>query len=173
MVLVSGPTHLKPPVGVKLESVATARDMHEAVMRLTPEADALVMAAAVADYAPAETATQKMKKSEVGRVLSLQRTADILSSIAERRARTGFPSAVIGFAAESESLVENARHKLEAKGLDLIVANDITSTDAGFSADTNRVILIGRDGAAESLPLLSKAAVSEAVLDRAERILAG
>jgi len=171
VVLISGPTHLAPPVGVELVVVATARDMRDAVLELTAEADALLMSAAVADYAPAETATQKMKKSGAGWTLSLLPTADILSLIAERRARTDFPRVVIGFAAESEGLVENARGKLEAKGLDLIVANDITSPVAGFAVETNRVTLIGREGKAEPLPLQSKAAVAEAVLDRAEGLL--
>jgi len=171
VVLISGPTHLAPPVGVEFVVVATARDMRDAVLELTAEADALLMSAAVADYAPAETATQKMKKSGAGWTLSLLPTADILSLIAERRARTDFPRVVIGFAAESEGLVENARGKLEAKGLDLIVANDITSPVAGFAVETNRVTLIGREGKAEPLPLQSKAAVAEAVLDRAEGLL--
>jgi phosphopantothenoylcysteine decarboxylase/phosphopantothenate--cysteine ligase len=171
VILISGPTHLPRPVGAELVVVATARDMRDAVLELTAEADALLMAAAVADYSPAETATQKMKKTGAGWTLLLLPTADILSSVAERRAKTGFPRVVIGFAAESEGLVENARGKLEAKGLDLIVANDITSPVAGFAVETNRVTLIGREGKAESLPLLSKAAVAEAVLDRAEGLL--
>jgi phosphopantothenoylcysteine decarboxylase/phosphopantothenate--cysteine ligase len=170
--LISGPAHLTPPTGARLVAVTTAHDMLEAVLTATENADVLIMAAAVSDYQPAEYASQKMKKAAQELPLSLLPTVDILSSIAERREQTGIPQVVVGFAAESESLVANARRKLKAKRLDLIVANDITSASAGFAVDTNRVTLLAQDGTAEPLPLLSKTAVSEVVLDRTVQILA-
>lgn len=171
VVLISGPTDLPCPIGVDFVAATTARQMQEAVLGQTAEADMLLMAAAVADYAPAETAAQKLKKTSTAWTLSLLPTADILSLVGVRRAQTGFPRVVVGFAAESEGLEGNARRKLESKGLDLIVANDITSPVSGFAVETNRVTLIRREGKAELLPLLSKAAVAEAVLDRAEGLL--
>jgi phosphopantothenoylcysteine decarboxylase/phosphopantothenate--cysteine ligase len=133
----------------------------------------LLMAAAVADYSPAAVAPQKIKKEKTDLTLRLARTPDILAAVAAQRAESGFPRAVVGFAAETQDLVENARAKLAAKGLDLIVANDVTAQDAGFGAETNRVSLISREGAVETLPLLSKSAVAEAVLECVAGILEG
>ena len=146
--------------------------MHDAVLAAVAQADVLLMAAAVADYCPANAAPQKIKKGAGELVLHLARTPDILSAVAIRWAETGHPRVVVGFAAESENLVENAQSKLTAKNLDLIVANDITARDAGFTAETNRVVLIGRAGSVESLPLMSKAAVAEIILDRVAGLLA-
>jgi phosphopantothenoylcysteine decarboxylase/phosphopantothenate--cysteine ligase len=129
------------------------------------------MAAAVGDYRPADAARHKLKKGEGELTLRLARTPDVLAAVAVRRAEARFPRVVVGFAAESENLVENARAKLEAKNLDLIVANDITAGDAGFAAETNRVMLIGRDGGMESLPLMSKVAVAEIVIERVADLL--
>jgi phosphopantothenoylcysteine decarboxylase/phosphopantothenate--cysteine ligase len=171
-VLVSGPTSLVTPVGAELVPVMTASEMLRAVTESATHADALLMAAAVADYAPAEPAAQKMKKTGKGIVLTLAPTADILLSVSERRAATGFPRLVVGFAAETADLFENAVRKLEAKGLDLIAANDITAPDAGFSVETNRVTIIGRGGDTQTLPLQTKAAVAEAILDQVECMLA-
>ena len=170
--LITGPTHLPTPVGAERVDVTTVREMHDAVLSAADQADALLMAAAPADYRPATTAPQKIKKGEDDLVLHLARTRDILSAVAVRRAETGFPRAVVGFAAESEHLEENARAKLATKNLDLIVANDVTAQDAGFGAETNRVVLIGRDSSVEPLPLMSKAAVAEAVLERIVGLLA-
>jgi phosphopantothenoylcysteine decarboxylase/phosphopantothenate--cysteine ligase len=164
--LVTGPTRLPTPVGAERVDVTTAREMHDAVVSIVEQADVLLMAAAVADYRLADVASQKIKKSKGKMTLDLARTHDILSAVAERRAETGFPRVVVGFAAESENLVENARAKLAAKKLDLIVANDVTARDAGFAAETNRVVILDREGGAEELPLLSKAAVAEVVLGR-------
>ncbi len=163
--LIAGPTSLPTPVGAERVDVATAQHMHDAVIAALDQADVLLMAAAVADYRPAQIAPHKIKKKDDGLVIRLARTPDILSSIAVRRAKSGHPRLVVGFAAESERLVENARAKLAAKNLDLIVANDITALDAGFAAETNRVVLIDRERV-ERLPLMSKSAVAEAVLDR-------
>jgi len=170
--LITGPAHLPTPVGAERVEVTTAEQMRDAVLRACtecdgpPAADLLLMAAAVADYQPTAIAPQKIKKDEGGLTLHLARTPDILSAVAAQRAETGFPRVVVGFAAESENLVENARAKLKAKNLDLIVANDVTARDAGFGVETNRVVLIGRDGGVEELPLMSKSAVADAILDR-------
>ncbi|MFQ6101402.1 MAG: bifunctional phosphopantothenoylcysteine decarboxylase/phosphopantothenate--cysteine ligase CoaBC [Anaerolineae bacterium] len=170
--LVTGPARLPTPVGAERVDVTTARDMHDVVISVTERADVLLMAAAVADYRPVAAASQKIKKGKGDLTLRLARTPDILSAVAARRTETGFPRVAVGFAAESEDLVENARAKLAAKNLDLIVANDVTAPDAGFAAETNRVVLIGRDGSAEPLPLMSKAAVAEVVLERVVGLLA-
>jgi len=169
--LVSGPTHLSTPVGAERVDVASAQEMHEAVMLAVEQADVLLMAAAVADYGPAKAAAQKIKKGKDDLNLRLVRTRDILSAVAVRWAETRSPRVVVGFAAESQDLIENARAKLAAKNLDLIVANDVTAPDAGFAADTNRVVTLGRGGDLEELPLMSKGAVAEAILDRVESLL--
>jgi len=169
--LISGPTHLSTPTGADWVAVTTAQEMHEAVMSAVEQADVLLMAAAVADYRPAETAAQKIKKGKDDLNLRLARTRDILSAVAVRWAETRSPRVVVGFAAESQDLIENARAKLAAKNLDLIVANDVTAPDAGFAADTNRVVILGRGGDVEELPLMSKGAVAEVILDRVERLL--
>jgi phosphopantothenoylcysteine decarboxylase/phosphopantothenate--cysteine ligase len=172
--LISGPIHLPIPIGAGQVSVTTAQDMHDAVLSaLEQQPDALLMAAAVADYCPARTAPQKIKKEGTDLTLHLARTPDILLAVAAQRATTGFPRAVVGFAAESEDLIENARAKLAAKDLDLIVANDITAHDAGFTAETNRVAILDREGKREDLPLMSKAAVADAILDRVVPLLIG
>ncbi|MGD1992381.1 MAG: bifunctional phosphopantothenoylcysteine decarboxylase/phosphopantothenate--cysteine ligase CoaBC [Anaerolineae bacterium] len=169
--LVTGPVALPTPVGVQRIDVTTAEAMRETVLAACLGADALIMAAAVADYQPAETAPQKIKKGEGERILRLARTPDVLAAVAAKRSETGFPSVVVGFAAESRDLIANARAKLEAKGLDLIVANDITARDAGFGAETNRVVVIDREGNTEELPLMRKSAVAVAILDHVVSIL--
>lgn len=168
--LITGPSHLPTPVGAERVDVTTAQEMHDGVMSATEGADVLLMTAAVADYRPATVAPHKTKKGAADLNLRLVRTPDILAAIAARRAGTGLPRVVVGFAAESENLVENARAKLAAKNLDLIVANDVTAPDAGFVARTNRVVILDRQGAVEELPLMSKAAVAEVV---AEAIVRG
>jgi phosphopantothenoylcysteine decarboxylase/phosphopantothenate--cysteine ligase len=116
-------------------------------------------------------ASHKIKKTDSDLTLRLARTPDVLATVAARREEAGLPRVVVGFAAETQDLVENARAKLAAKRLDLIVANDVTAADAGFGWETNRVLLIHRDGQVEPLPLMSKAAVAEAVLERAAALL--
>jgi phosphopantothenoylcysteine decarboxylase/phosphopantothenate--cysteine ligase len=169
--LITGPTHLPTPVGAERVDVTTAQEMHDAVLSAVGQADALLMAAAPADYRPHAAAPQKIKKGKTDLSLRLARTPDILAAVAAQRDETGFPRVVVGFAAESQDLLENARAKLAVKKLDLIVANDVTADGAGFGAETNRVLLIQRDGSVESLPLMSKAAVAEAVLDRVAGLL--
>lgn len=166
VVLVSTPTALRVPDGCRLVSVQSAAQMHQAVLDETARADVLIMAAAVADFRPAQAAAQKIKKQSGPPQLVLEPTIDILASVAKSRAQSGFPRRVIGFAAESQSLLENARAKLAAKSLDMIVANDISAADAGFEVSTNRVSLLTPDGQVKSLPLQSKEAVAEALLEQ-------
>jgi phosphopantothenoylcysteine decarboxylase/phosphopantothenate--cysteine ligase len=167
--LVAGPTALGAPIGARRVDVTTAAEMAEAVLAVA-DADALIMAAAVADFRPAQAADQKIKKAAVP-LVELETTVDILSAVAERREATGKPTVVVGFAAESENLIENAREKVFRKRLSLIVANDISAKDAGFSVDTNRVTLIGSGGGVEPLPLMSKEQVAEVVLERVAGLL--
>ncbi|MDB4948757.1 MAG: phosphopantothenoylcysteine decarboxylase/phosphopantothenate/cysteine ligase [Gemmatimonadetes bacterium] len=169
VVLVSAPSHLVPPPGVELVRVETAEQMRAAVEHALPSADALVMAAAVADFRPADPAAQKIKK-EAGEVptIRLEGTADVLLST---RAARPAGCVVVGFALETADVLANGRKKLEAKGLHLLVANDATETGAGFEVDTNRVTILSRDADDEHLPLLSKAEVADRILDRVEPLL--
>jgi phosphopantothenoylcysteine decarboxylase / phosphopantothenate---cysteine ligase len=163
--LVSAPCVLASPSGVEVVSVRTAEEMHEAVKKSVEKADALIMAAAVADYKPANVADKKMKRGAAPKMsLELDRTTDILGSVSGNFVR-------IGFAAESHDLIENAKDKLNNKKLDLIVGNDITATDSGIGSDNNRVVIIDRDGNAEELPLLPKREVADKILDRLAAIL--
>lgn len=169
--LVSAPTGLTPPVGARLVAAQTARQMLEAVLAECANADALVMAAAVADFRPAQAAGDKMKKRDGLPQVQLEATEDILGTVAGQRSSLSRLSAVIGFAAESRSLLENASEKLKSKKLDLIVANDITAADAGFGADDNRVTLLYANGRTEPLPLMSKTETAEAVIASLAAIL--
>jgi phosphopantothenoylcysteine decarboxylase/phosphopantothenate--cysteine ligase len=172
--LIAGATaNLSTPVGATRVDVMTAAEMQAAVPEACHDADALIMAAAVADFSPSQVAEQKIKKTAetTALVLALERTADILAAVHEARAADPRLQVVVGFAAETHDLLANAQAKLAAKGLDLIVANDVSAPDAGFGADTNRVTILDRDGRAETLPLMSKAAVAEAILDRVADLL--
>jgi phosphopantothenoylcysteine decarboxylase/phosphopantothenate--cysteine ligase len=147
--------------------------MLDAVMASIQHADALVMAAAVADFRPAAPADQKIKKEAGVPEIHLAPTADILAAVAEFKEQTGLPRVTVGFAAESQSLIENATAKLVAKKLDMIVANNIGSGDAGFAVDTNRVTLLFADGRREDLPLMEKVQVAGLVMDYVlEKLLA-
>ncbi len=165
VVLVSAPTALATPYGVRLAPVQRAVEMRDAVVQECRDAQALVMAAAVADYQPAATAEQKMKRRAKTLNLELRRTPDILAE-----AGKGFIR--VGFAAESENLVANARRKLESKGLDLIAANDISGPETAFDADTNRVVILDRAGGEERLPVMTKYEVAQRILDRVVALLA-
>jgi len=162
--LISGPTQVPSPAGMNVIHITSAAEMLNAVEESSQGADALIMAAAVADYAPTSSALEKMKKGDDPLLLRLERTVDILDAVRDVPVR-------VGFAAESENVVENARAKLERKGLDLIVANDITAPDAGFGTDTNRCILLDADGGRDDLPLLSKREVADRLLDRVADVL--
>jgi phosphopantothenoylcysteine decarboxylase/phosphopantothenate--cysteine ligase len=161
--LVSGPAHLATPVGARRVDVRTAAEMKEAVLAEIKGAQALIMAAAVADFRPKDLAAGKIKRREGIPKVELEPTEDILGHVVKSKTR---PKVIVGFAAETHDLERYARAKLEEKGLNLIVANDITAPDAGFGVDTNRVILIGSDGKPEQLPLMSKAEVAKRVLAR-------
>ena len=163
VVLVTAPTSLPEPALMKVVQVRTAEQMWQAIQSHLKKADALIMAAAVADYRPTEAADQKIKKADDDLSISLAKTTDILKS-----AKGDFVR--VGFAAESQNLVENAKAKVGSKQLDLIVANDITAEGSGFGSDTNKVTLIDRDLAVEELPLLGKYDVSNRILDRVKRL---
>lgn len=164
-VLVTAPTGLPNPPLVEVVNVRTAEQMAAAVEAQVANADALVMAAAVADYRPATAAEQKIKKADDELSIDLARTRDILATVEGDFLR-------VGFAAESENLVANASDKVRRKSLDLIVANDITDADSGFGSDTNRVTLIDRQLNFEELPLLTKYEVGNRILDRIRGLLA-
>lgn len=163
--LISAPVAIPAPADIEVVQVKTALQMQEAVLNITPGADALIMAAAVADYRPASTAMSKIKKgADAQRTLELVSNPDIIKEVKGKIIK-------VGFAAESEDLVQNATAKLKAKKLDLIVANDITAADAGFDVDTNRVILIDRRGQKEELQLMSKSDVAHNILDKVGALL--
>jgi phosphopantothenoylcysteine decarboxylase/phosphopantothenate--cysteine ligase len=167
VVLISAPTSIAAPIGARVVQVETAAEMLDAVLQASAEADALIMAAAVADFRPRKTAADKLKSRDGVPQLELEATEDILKAVAMGKR----PPIVIGFAAESRDLEMNAAAKLKAKKLDLIVANDILAVDAGFGVDTNRVTLIPADGRAEALPLASKSEVAEMIIGRLAALL--
>jgi phosphopantothenoylcysteine decarboxylase/phosphopantothenate--cysteine ligase len=169
--LITTPTSLTPPVGAKVIRIETANEMLAAVLAESAESDALVMAAAVADFRPKERAKDKIKKEGGIPQIELEATEDILKTVAKQRTETNCPRVVVGFAAESRDLLENASHKLKSKGLDFIAANDISATGAGFAVETNRVTLLFADGRNESLPLMSKAEVAEVILGWVSKLL--
>ena len=159
-ILVTGPVNLEAPANVEVVRIESAAEMAAAVERLFPSCDAVVMAAAVADYRPVEVSEHKLKKQPGDLTLRLERTEDILASLgaAKRPGQT-----LVGFAAETDDLIENASEKLRRKNLDWIVANKVSD---GFGADTNKVILLGRGGEVVELPLAPKAEVAEKILEK-------
>ncbi|MEP0547194.1 MAG: bifunctional phosphopantothenoylcysteine decarboxylase/phosphopantothenate--cysteine ligase CoaBC [Rhodothermales bacterium] len=159
--LISGPTALPTPDGVRRINVTSADEMHGAVQRHA-DADLVVMAAAVADYTPVEPSERKVKKGDGDLTLRLRRTPDILAALGEQK-RDG--QTLVGFALETHDGVEHARGKLERKNLDWIVLNHANEAGAGFGPGTNRVTVLGRDGSAAELAQMPKAAVAEAILD--------
>jgi phosphopantothenoylcysteine decarboxylase/phosphopantothenate--cysteine ligase len=163
--LISAPGFLPKPIGMDIVNVGTAQEMYEAVKKAVTKADALIMAAAVADYRPKKSSKNKIKRERAPSLtLELERTPDILGEVKGKFLR-------VGFAAESEDLVSNARKKLQEKRLDLIIANDITAKVSGIGADTNQVVIIDRKGKIEELPLLSKREVADIILDRVAQFL--
>ncbi|MCY3833291.1 MAG: bifunctional phosphopantothenoylcysteine decarboxylase/phosphopantothenate--cysteine ligase CoaBC [Chloroflexi bacterium] len=163
---------LPPPIGAAEIRVDAAEAMKAAVLNHVDESSALIMAAAVADYRPRAVSAQKIKKSGEALTLPLERTADILQAVKARRQETGYPKIVVGFAAESENLLENASRKLKSKGLDLLIANDISDADAGFAVDTNRALALDKDGGVHKIDLTSKAAIGEIIIGRVGALLA-
>jgi phosphopantothenoylcysteine decarboxylase/phosphopantothenate--cysteine ligase len=162
--LISAPTCLPTPYGIESVDVRTAAEMRRSVLEAFQETDILIMAAAVADYRPRSPAEQKIKKDEGDLLLPLERTEDILGAVGERRSEDD-GKMVVGFAAETEDLVENARTKLRQKNLDLIAANDVSASDSGFGTETNRIALLTPDGGTRALPLMHKFEVAEHILD--------
>ncbi len=166
--LISGPTVLVPPGGANFMRVETAREMHRAVLDNWEKVDIFIAAAAVCDYRPQESLSQKVKKQErKNLLLHLEPNPDILREVGQVKGK----KVLVGFAAETEDLVNNARLKLREKNLDLIVANDLTQKGAGFASETNIVKLIDRAGKIESLPRMSKERVAEHILDRVEEMI--
>jgi phosphopantothenoylcysteine decarboxylase / phosphopantothenate---cysteine ligase len=168
--LVAGPTSLDPPPVLEIVRVRSAAEMHAAVLDRARQTDVVVMAAAVADYAPAERVPQKVSKDAETLTVVLKRTPDILGDLGRLRSTTGNGPVLVGFAAETQHVLASASAKREAKHVDLIVANDVSKPGVGFDAETNEVTIVGPDGA-EALPLQSKSRVASAILDRVEKLL--
>lgn len=166
VLLVSGPTCLDVPAGVDFLPVETAEEMLQAVGHWIGKMDAAIFAAAVADYRPAEAAGRKIKKSGETLVLELVRTPDILGSA---RSRFGFGGTLVGFAAETEDLEANARRKLQDKGCDLVVANDVSRADIGFDSNENEVLLVYPEHT-ESLPKAEKSHLAAHILEAATEL---
>jgi phosphopantothenoylcysteine decarboxylase/phosphopantothenate--cysteine ligase len=168
--LVTGPTAIEAPAVREVIKVRGAAEMYQAVMSRAADMDVVVMAAAVADYTPVERAGQKVAKDGDTLTLVLRKTPDILGELGQRRVTKGAGPVLIGFAAETEDVIAHASAKRERKHADLIVANDVSRSDAGFDVDTNAVTIISAAGA-EALPLQSKARVASEILNRVERLL--
>lgn len=168
VVLISGPTDIKPPPGAVFRPVKTAEDMRRAVFEHRNGCHMIIKAAAVSDYRPKETADQKVKKGTEALSLDMVKNPDILALLGETK--KDHPCILVGFAAETEDLVKNARKKINAKNLDMIVANDVSRKDAGFQTDTNAVKIIHADGRVEDSPLMGKIDVAHLILDRAKAL---
>jgi len=169
VILVSGPTALPTPWGVSRRPVRTALEMQTVLEDLFPQCDALIMSAAVSDYRPAGLAEHKIKRGEEELLVKLTQNPDIVAGLGRRKQPR---QVLVGFAAETQDLLEHAAAKLQRKRLDLIVANDVSAPDSGFAVDTNRVIILDAQGRQEVLPLLSKEEVADRVLDRVAALLA-
>lgn len=161
--LISGPTALTAPWGVERIAVLRAREMYEVTLRAAQDADIVLLAAAVADYEPETFSPQKIKKHGETFSLTLRKTPDIARSLGEQKG----DRILVGFAAETENPLENARRKMAEKHLDLVVLNDVTQEGAGFETTTNIVTLLRPDGETTRLPLLLKTEVAEHILDAA------
>jgi len=166
VILISGPTALPPPPKVKFVGVRSTAQMREAVLTNLKNASILLMAAAVSDYRPRQAAAGKIKKSQAEMVLALERNPDILAEAGRQKDHR----ILVGFAAETENLLRNARSKLKEKNLDLIVANDVTLPGAGFEVDTNIVKFLDRSRKVEELPLMTKEELADRILDRVAQL---
>lgn len=156
VILVTGPTALQVPQGVRAIAVETAEEMYRAVEAVADKADLLVMAAAVCDFAFANIQTQKMKKESFPKALPVKMNPDILKTVVARRQQTGRRQLIVGFSMETDDLLRRSQEKLQAKGCDLIIANSLHAEGSGFGKDTNQVTVISSEAAPETLPLLSK-----------------
>jgi phosphopantothenoylcysteine decarboxylase/phosphopantothenate--cysteine ligase len=168
--LVTGPVNLDDLPGIEMIRVDTAEEMAREVLERSDSMSVVVKAAAVSDFRPAELSPCKLKKSGATLAMKLATNPDILKSLGEKK-KEGQPPLLVGFAAESNDLIEEGRRKLAEKNLDLIAINDITADDAGFAVDTNRIIILDRDGSEERLPLLSKEATSDLIWNRVVKML--
>ncbi len=166
VILVSGPTSLDVPSGVERIDVQSAQDMHRVVLEKVAGCSIAIFAAAVADYRPAEPSGQKIKRNNESTTIALEPTPDILASVARNKGQRF----IVGFAAETDHVAENARQKLAAKNADLMVANDVTAEGSGFDHDTNVVTLFARDGRDLALPRMSKSEVAQRILDEVVRL---
>jgi len=168
--LVTGPTTLGMPPAREVIRVRSAAEMHDAVVPRAGDMHVVVMAAAVADYAPVDRSGQKVQKVGDELMLVMKKTPDILGELGLRRLSSGRGPVLVGFAAETENVLAHAVQKREKKHADLIVANDVSRSDAGFDVESNAVTIIGADGI-EELPLQSKSRVAAEILDRVEKLL--
>jgi len=168
--LVAGPLSIDAPIGIDVRRVESTDEMAAAVGALIPECDVVIMAAAPSDFRPTDVASSKIKKANAPPTIELTTTPDILGTTRSSRK----PGAImVGFALETDDVVANAKSKLVAKELDVIVLNDAKEAGAGFGVDTNRVTLISKNGSEERLPLMAKSEVADAILDRVERLVDG
>jgi phosphopantothenoylcysteine decarboxylase / phosphopantothenate---cysteine ligase len=167
--LITTPTALTPPVGAKVVNVKSVQEMLDVLMN--ESADALIMAAAAADFRPKNVSQNKLKKRDGIPQIELEAAPDILKTVSGSGVEKKRFNVVVGFAAESQSLLENASEKLKSKGLDFIAANDISAEDAGFAVETNRITLLFADGTKEILPLMSKTEAAEKITEHIARLL--
>jgi len=166
--LVTGPSHLQPPHGVRVTRVTTADEMHSACKKSASKMDFIIGAAAVADYAPTVAAESKIKKTDRAITIELEPTKDILADIGAKKKKG---QVIVGFAMETDNLTRNAKKKLREKNLDLIVANDVTAPGSGFAVETNVAALIDGSAKVDQLPLLAKRQVAERIIDRVVALL--
>lgn len=162
VILISGPAAITPPAGVTVIAVKSAHDMHKAVMDHVEHAHVVIMAAAVSDFKPAVSSDRKIKKHEAPAVIDLERTEDILSAVSKAPGKR----LLVGFAAETDNVLENAIQKLKSKNLDMIVANDLLKQGAGFGSDTNAVTIIDRTGTQTELPAMPKLEIARRIIDK-------
>jgi phosphopantothenoylcysteine decarboxylase/phosphopantothenate--cysteine ligase len=167
VILISGPTHLFPPLKVKFKEVQTAEEMRKEVMEYFPKADIVIMAAAVSDFKFAEVSLQKIKKKDMREKISIVQTNDILKDLGQKKER----KILVGFAAETEDIVNNALKKIREKNLDLIIANNVLQEGIGFEADYNQVSVIYPDGKRFHTEKKSKLEISQIILDKIEEII--
>ncbi len=167
VILVSGPTHIFPPRKAKFLSVQTAEEMEKEVMKNVSYSDVVIMAAAISDFKFAETSSQKIKKEKLGRAIRIAPTEDVLRKLGKKKGRT----ILVGFAAETENVVDNALKKMKEKNLDLIVANDVLAEGVGFESDFNQVSIVSSDGKTIHIEKRGKLEISQIILDRIEEIL--
>jgi phosphopantothenoylcysteine decarboxylase/phosphopantothenate--cysteine ligase len=162
VILVSGKVNIKPPYGVRYVEVESAQQMYEQIKGLSSSVDCIIMSSAVSDFSPSKTSSQKIKKTSAYLDIRLERTQDILSSVTRNKG----DKIIVGFAAETNNIEQYAKEKLIQKNLDMIVANNVTEKGSGFESDTNKVLIIFKNGTIEDLPLMRKADLADVILDR-------